>query len=264
MKSKMIGCVLLVALALGLIWAVGCSSGTVGGNKPPVADAGADLVVELGQTAVLDASASYDPDGDSLTYRWELVTVPAGGQATLGAQQEAPTQLTPDVSGLWVVRLVVNDGRVDSEPDVVQVQSVPSTTCVDDGDCDDGLWCNGEEGCVDGSCEDGSRDCSDVEDQCNGSECDEDSDQCVPVPVADGTGCDDGFWCTVDDVCSGGVCGGTERDCSEADGECQAGVCDEVGQGCQGQAVADGTICDDGMYCTGFATKSRTPVWETP
>jgi len=43
----------------------------------------------------------------------------------------------------------------------------------------------------------------------------------------DGTSCDDGFYCTVNDVCMQGVCGGSSRDCSGND-LCEIAQCDYV------------------------------------
>ena len=49
---------------------------TAAANTPPVADAGPDQVVFVGETAFLDGGGSTDADGDALTYRWSLTTVP--------------------------------------------------------------------------------------------------------------------------------------------------------------------------------------------
>ena len=227
----------------------GCSGETVGPNRPPVANAGPDQAVDLNLPVWLDGGASYDPEGKQLEYAWELVAAPPGGVATLIVDDEQITQLVPDATGAWVIRLVVNDGSLDSQPDVARVRVV-GRPCEQDRDCDDGLWCNGDEYCSNNFCRSSTRDCSIVADSCNDAGCDEDADQCAPAPKADGTDCDDGLYCTTDDACAGGVCTGQARDCSEAAAECVAGVCDEAGQACVGQPIADGDLCDDGQYCT--------------
>jgi len=42
----------------------------VAGYSPPVAIAGADQIADGGETATLDGSSSYDPDGSIVEYRW--------------------------------------------------------------------------------------------------------------------------------------------------------------------------------------------------
>jgi len=70
-------------------------------------------------------------------------------------------------------------------------------------------------------------------------------------PKTDGTACDDGNLCTENDVCSQGVCGGSTKDCSYLNNQCQVGVCDQG----DGQCYPDytnynGQDCDDGNACT--------------
>jgi hypothetical protein len=237
----------LVLVVMSLL--AGCSGETVGPNRAPVAVAGPDQAAELFVPVQLDGSGSYDPEGKPLTYQWDLVAVPTDGTAELGSATGVTTEFTPDAVGIWVIRLTVNDGSLDSEPDVVKVQA-SGEPCENDLKCDDGLYCNGAESCVDGWCRPGALDCSAQADLCNDGGCDEDNDICVPVPKADGTVCDDGLWCTENDGCLGGVCTGDARDCSGMAAECVAGVCNEAAQACESQPMADGDLCNDGEYCT--------------
>ncbi len=65
----------------------------------------------------MNGGASTDANGDPLTYSWTLLSKPAGSAAVL----ENPTSVTPsftvDLAGDYVVRLIVNDGTVNSAPD---------------------------------------------------------------------------------------------------------------------------------------------------
>jgi len=125
---------------------------------------------------------------------------------------------------------------------------------LDDGTaCDDGEYCTLNDTCLAGVCTGGAaRDCSGEDDQCNDGACNDATDQCEPQPVINGTACDDGLYCTVNDNCQGGACtGGTPRDCSGEDDQCNTGACDESGDTCYADpAPKNGDGCDDGDACT--------------
>jgi len=71
--------------------------------------------------------------------------------------------------------------------------------------------------------------------------------------ITDGD-CNDGLWCTENDVCSNGVCRYTDRDCSGVGNQCNDGVCNESSNSCIILPKPDGTPCDDGLYCNGDDT----------
>ena len=97
-------------------------------NTPPVADAGADQTVEVGDTVMLDGSGSSDADGDTLQFSWAFLTLPGGSAAALsGANTVAPSFLA-DQPGDYVIELVVSDGNVSSAPDDVVIVTVPGNT----------------------------------------------------------------------------------------------------------------------------------------
>ncbi len=82
-------------------------------NQAPVADPGGPYTVTEGQSLGLDASASSDPDGDPLTYRWDLnndglYDDATGATLTLGWDELEASGIGDD--GQYQVGLQVDDG----------------------------------------------------------------------------------------------------------------------------------------------------------
>ncbi len=90
-------------------------------NSEPVANAGADRTVFVGDTVVLDGTGSSDADGDSLVYRWSLLQAPPGSGAILSDPSAVQPELTIDQPGTYRIQLIVNDGQADSAPDMVVI-----------------------------------------------------------------------------------------------------------------------------------------------
>jgi hypothetical protein len=95
------------------------------GNSVPVADAGPDIDVYTGNLVSLDGGNSSDADTDALSYNWEFIYQPGGSTALLVDAITATPDFTPDLDGIYVISLFVNDGTVDS---VVDTMIVSSTT----------------------------------------------------------------------------------------------------------------------------------------
>jgi hypothetical protein len=91
------------------------------GNVAPVANAGDDVSTVAGRAVTLDGTLSSDANGDTLSYAWAIVSRPTGSAAVLVAPSSAGPGLTPDVPGIYVIELVVNDGQLASAPDRVVV-----------------------------------------------------------------------------------------------------------------------------------------------
>jgi hypothetical protein len=93
-------------------------------NVKPVADAGGNQVVLVGDTVFLDGSGSYDANGNDLTYRWSLADEPEGSVAELSFPETLDPIFVADVEGMYTVSLVVNDGIVDSDPSNVAILAI--------------------------------------------------------------------------------------------------------------------------------------------
>jgi hypothetical protein len=86
-------------------------------NHAPVADAGHDQTVRAGSAVTLDATGSFDQDGDSLDYLWFQT---AGAAVTLSDPTVArPTFTAPAAGETLTFVLIVNDGIVSPDPDVI-------------------------------------------------------------------------------------------------------------------------------------------------
>jgi hypothetical protein len=92
-------------------------------NTPPVANAGVNQVVTAGSIIQLDGSKSTDVDGNPLTYKWSLITVPAGSQAALSNPTIVNPVFTADLAGTYIAQLIVNDGSIDSAPSTVTIST---------------------------------------------------------------------------------------------------------------------------------------------
>ncbi|WP_372870589.1 PKD domain-containing protein [Shewanella sp.] len=95
-------------------------------NVAPVADAGNDQQVNIGDLVTLSGQASYDANGDTLSYRWALISKPAQSLASLSSTNQASSQFTLDIAGSYVAQLIVNDGKLDSSPVTVAISNKPS------------------------------------------------------------------------------------------------------------------------------------------
>jgi len=104
-------------------------------NHQPVANAGDDVIMEANTSVVLDGSASYDPDDDTITYTWRVITAPmgSGGDSTIYDVHIAKPSFSPDIRGDYVIGLIVNDGKVDSVEDTMKVHVLNNLPVADAG-----------------------------------------------------------------------------------------------------------------------------------
>lgn len=150
-------------------------------------------------------------------------------------------------------------------PDVTEAQrriGRLERPCRVNADCDDGLYCNGQEVCFRGVCAATSVPRCNDGNPCTDDICDPDLDACQSVP--NNNTCDDGNPCTTDGVCENGEClPGESRECDNglvcrpSDGACVACVsADDCGSSFCTPAVCAvnncvylSPPCDSSQYC---------------
>jgi len=101
-------------------------------------------------------------------------------------------------------------------------------------------------------------DCSTISTpECQVAICDPDSKMCKVVDDTDGAACDDGLFCTINEVCTAGVCGGGgPNDCGQEAPPCSQVACDEVNKNCTSTPLPPGSsctptnLCETGGKCT--------------
>ncbi|HSA21155.1 MAG TPA: C25 family cysteine peptidase [Myxococcota bacterium] len=199
-------------------------------NRAPDAVAGPDQDVAEGAAVVLLGSGSSDPDDDPISFAWAQTGGPA--VALSDATAADPGFTAPDVDGQATLtfELTVSDGEYTDTDSV----SVTVWDCADTDPCTDDVF--------------------------SGAGCEHPA-------AADGTACDDGDPCTLEDACLAGACAdSTPLACEPLDACHVAGTCDPATGECSHPPAADGTACDDADACTladtcqAGACQAGTPV----
>ena len=125
----------------------------------------------------------------------------------------------------------------------------PATT--DGTACNDGSACTLADKCLSGKCVGKQVKCVNY-----GNQCLETVGQCVGNgdcqydELVDGTLCDDGDLCSVDDACLAGVCEANPKVCPPTSAACKVAQCQAGTGACVDVNLANGVKCDDGDVCT--------------
>lgn len=87
-----------------------------GANAAPEAVLSTSSTIAVGVPIVLDGSASFDPDGDALSYIFSVQVAPSGASPSLEheSEQNASAEFVADTPGTYVLGLEVDDGRTRS------------------------------------------------------------------------------------------------------------------------------------------------------
>ncbi len=115
-------------------------------------------------------------------------------------------------------RCDLSDGCINGSPPCSDGVACTTDACIESSDscsfppshaaCDDGDDCNGIEACdpVLGCIEGEEDDCAHLDSLCSVGICQSSEGSCSVEPINEGSNCDEGNACTLDDTCAGGVC----------------------------------------------------------
>jgi PKD domain len=81
---------------------------TIGENLPPTAGTYPGQLVIVGQAVGVNGYAD-DPDGDSITYSWQLTEKPVGSSAQFTNPTDLNTAFVPDLPGVYVATVTPSD-----------------------------------------------------------------------------------------------------------------------------------------------------------
>ena len=122
--------------------------------------------------------------------------------------------------------------------------------------CGDELFCNGADYCLDGTCTHEDVECGGGDSLCSDMACEEGplpgEGSCTATPKADGTGCDDGLYCTgPDNECQDGNCQYSYPCTDIPANPCMMNNCYEDTPHCRQESKLDGEPCPDSDMCNG-------------
>lgn len=89
-------------------------------NRNPLIFAGDDKTTKTSLVRLY--ASAYDPDGDSLTYRWEFIETPLESFATLSDNLSSNPTFRADWRGSYLLQLTVTDEHGNSSTDQVNIQ----------------------------------------------------------------------------------------------------------------------------------------------
>ena len=92
-------------------------------NIPPVASSGPDQTVIIDSAAELNGEESTDVDGDLLSLRWSLTSIPPESNAELSDTDSFNPSFIADLPGTYIAQLIASDSNSSAIPDTVVIST---------------------------------------------------------------------------------------------------------------------------------------------
>lgn len=112
--------VVAVFVVVSVVVSVVPAGVAAGGNEAPLADAGLDQEAEVGETVLLDATGSRDPDGHVGSYEW-LIETPGGTTVRPADPTDPRTRFVVREHGRYEVTVRVTDDHGATTADTLYV-----------------------------------------------------------------------------------------------------------------------------------------------
>lgn len=209
--------VVMALVACGI--STGCQSWLNEPNRSPVALVGSThATVVAGQTVALDATQSYDPDGDSIRCNWGILVHPGEAAIAIPKDGACLIEIRLELVGGYIAQLNVSDGKDTAYPVILTIEAVapdednqPGTNPSDEvilpaaTPCDDGQYCTVQDQEAAETCQGIPRVCPAPLSACKIAVCNEQTDACEEQSISkDSDG--DGY---LDLACGGRDCDDT-------------------------------------------------------
>jgi len=99
-------------------------------NAKPVADAGSDVFVTTKKYTYLNGTNSSDADNDTMTFKWSVLSQPAGSSEQVINDATPEPYFRPRQEGEFLIGLVVNDSIENSDVDTIIITAIDNYTSI--------------------------------------------------------------------------------------------------------------------------------------
>lgn len=83
-----------------------------------------DQKILVGETTTIDGSQVIDPDGDKLSYHWQLKQKPSESKAVIEAADSSTPTITTDATGKYSIKLKVSDDKSSVDSGLIDIFAV--------------------------------------------------------------------------------------------------------------------------------------------
>ncbi len=131
--SRLPGIIIFTVLMIFILGLANCSKkdDPVIDNGTPIANAGPDQKVTIGEVVTLNGIDSKDPEGESLTYQWSLISKPTTSNAAITGTTAVQATFELDKAGVYTIELSISDGEKTATDQIIVTNKTPIINNID-------------------------------------------------------------------------------------------------------------------------------------